>query len=62
MSKDFFIMLRTQRGDKAMPIVDENEEVMFYESEEEAISAMKGHAYAEAFGFEIFELGTGTFG
>ena len=31
MSKDFFIMLHTQRGDKAMPIVDENEEVMIYQ-------------------------------
>jgi hypothetical protein len=30
MSKDFFIMLRN--GDKAMPIVDENEDVMLYES------------------------------
>lgn len=30
MSKNFFIMLRN--GDKAMSIVDENEEVMLYES------------------------------
>jgi hypothetical protein len=57
MSKDFFIMLRN--GDKAMPIVDENEEVMLYESKLEAIEAMKGHIYAEAYGYEIFELGTG---
>lgn len=62
MSKDFFIMLHSQSGDKVLPIVDENENVVLYESEEEAINAMKGHLYAESFGFEVFELGTGTFG
>jgi hypothetical protein len=30
-----------------------------YESKLEAIEAMKGHIYAEAYGYEIFELGTG---
>lgn len=59
MSKDFFVMLYKQNGDGAMPIVDENEDVMFYESEDEAIEAMTGHMSAEAFGYEIFKLGTG---
>lgn len=60
MLKLFFIMLYSQNGTKVFPIIDENDDPMLYESEEEAEEAMSGHPYAEAFGYEIFELGTGT--
>ena len=59
MRDKFFIMLYSQKGDKAMPIVDENDDVIFFGSMKEAVKAMKGNMYAEAFGFEVFELGTG---
>lgn len=59
MDKPFFIMLLNQRGTCAMPIVDEEGDVMFYASHDEAKEAMRGHVYAEAFGFEVFEMGNG---
>lgn len=42
-----------------MPIVDDNDDVVLYETEQAAREAMMGHVYAQAFGFEIFERGTG---
>ena len=62
VTKDFFIMLYNQKGDRAMPITDEDDNVVFFESLEAAKEAMKNNPYAEAFGFEIFELGTGEIG
>jgi len=60
MDKPFFIMLNHQKRDFSFPIVDDNEEVMFFSTVDEAREVMKGHLFAEAFGFEIFERGTGN--
>ena len=64
MDKPFFIMMYNQKGTVAMPITDSDndDQVAFYATEEEALDAMDGHIYAEAFGFEIFEMGTGVSG
>ena len=62
MGKPYFIMLWLQNGEGGMPIVDENDNVMFYASEKEAQDDMKDHSYAQAYGFAIFEMGTGVSG
>lgn len=62
MDKPFFIMMYTQHGNNATPIlkpgVEEN--VAFYKTEEEAREIADKHPFANAFGYEIFEMGTGA--
>jgi hypothetical protein len=60
MSKDYFIMLNSHDGESIMPITDDEDDVQLYETEEDAIEAMRGHPYAEAYGFEIFKRGDGN--
>ena len=59
MEKPFFLMMFTQRGDHASPAVDDDGEVMFWHTKGEADEAMRGHIYAEAFGYEVHEIGAG---
>lgn len=56
---NFFVMINSQNRKFIMPIVDDNDDVVLYETEQAAREAMMGHVYAQAFGFEIFERGTG---
>lgn len=55
--KTFFIMLYNQRGDYADPIVNSDGEVVFWSTKNEAENAMRGHIYADDFGYEVHELG-----
>jgi hypothetical protein len=59
MSKDFFIMMYNQK-EGAIPIIDENQNVVFFETEEEARKAVKDHYFCQQLGYEIFELGMGS--
>lgn len=59
MKKPFFVMIYNQKGTHASPLIDERDEVVFFASTEEALEEMKDHIYAQAMGFEIFEMGTG---
>lgn len=52
----FFVMMYNQKGNTAMPIVNEDDEVMFYETEEIAREKMKNHPFASRFGYEIYEI------
>lgn len=42
-----------------LPLVDENENIAWFETEEEASNVASENPLGEAFGFEIFELGRG---
>ena len=63
MDRPFFIMMYSQNGKVAMPIIktDEhgNENVAFFGSEGEARSTAEDHEFCKAFGYEIFEMGMG---
>lgn len=61
MEKPYFVMIYSQSGNIAMPIMDEDhEEVYFWKTEEEARESMEKHTFAKTFGYEIFEMGTGN--
>lgn len=59
MDKPFFVMLNWQNGRGAMPLVEDNDDVAFYATLEEAREAAENHDACRAFGYEIFERGTG---
>ncbi len=54
----FFAMMYSQNGTTAMPIVtgEDGEEVMFWETEEAVHKHLKDHTFAQALGYEIFEI------
>ena len=57
---NFFVMINSQSGNCIMPIVADDEEVMLFDTEEDAIDCADDNLYAKAFGYEIFERGMGT--
>lgn len=54
----FFVMLHHPNGG-ALPMVDDNEDVVFYDSKTHAISDAKANPLGGNYGFEIFEIGYG---
>jgi hypothetical protein len=52
-------MMYTQDGKLAMPITEENENVKFFASAQEARVCAFDHIYCKAFGFEIFNMNEG---
>lgn len=59
MPKDFFVMLNCQHGG-ATPMMGDDDEVAFYESEAAARVDADQNPLGEHFGYEVFELGTGA--
>lgn len=59
MKNRFFIMMSSQNGDYVLPIVDDDEEVMLFETEEDARRCGDDHSFCQAFGYEVFERGAG---
>jgi hypothetical protein len=64
MDKPFFIMLYNQKHTVAFPMTIGGEEInyddpIFFSTIEEARECAKDHAMAQAFGYEIFEIGMG---
>jgi len=59
MKNRFFIMMSSQNGDYVLPIVGEDEEVMLFETQEDAEDCATDHSFCQAFGYEVFERGTG---
>lgn len=57
MNKPYFVMMYNQGGESAVPLVDEDGDVMFWPSHEEAHEAGVNHYFASAFGFEVHEMG-----
>lgn len=61
MDKPFFVMMYSQNGNIAMPIMAdmEMEEVAFFSTEQAARAMADDHGFASKFGYEIFEMGEG---
>jgi len=60
MKKRFFIMIYSQDGESALPMVEgDGNDVKFFDSKEDARIAGSEQICAQAFGFEIFEMGQG---
>ena len=53
----WFVMMYSQSGDYVMPLVDD-EEVMLWDTEGEANDAARQNEYANAFGFQAYEVGS----
>ena len=53
----WFVMMYSQNGGYVMPLVDDDQEVMLWDTEGAANDAAKGNAYANAFGFQSYEVG-----
>lgn len=58
MKKPYFIMLYNPSGEGASPMTDDEDfdEVAFFETEEEALDAGNKSKYAQAVGYEIFNM------
>lgn len=54
-----FVMMYSQDGNHAMPIVDGRGDVCLYITATDARNAIKDHPFAKAFGFEVFCMGNG---
>jgi hypothetical protein len=50
----FFVMIRHQKG-HPMPLVDENEDVMLFDTRDEAALAADKTLMGPVFGYEIYE-------
>jgi hypothetical protein len=59
MSGDFFVILNSQQGDFAAPLVDEDGDMVMFKSIKEAYFAAEDSLAGHLFGFEVFERGMG---
>ncbi len=53
----WFVMMYSQKGDHVMPLVDDNDDPMLWETEGAANDAARENPYANAFGFQAYEVG-----
>ena len=53
----WFVMMYSQSGEHVMPLVDENDDPMLWDTEGAANDAAKDNPYANAFGFQAYEVG-----
>ena len=54
-----FVMMYSQSGSHAMPILDGNGEVELFITVSDAHASMQNHPYAQSFGYEVFCMGEG---
>ena len=53
----WFVMMYSQKGNCVLPLVDDDDEVMLWDTESAAYTAAKDNPYAYAFGFKAYEVG-----
>jgi hypothetical protein len=53
----WFVMMYSQSGAYVMPLVDDDQEVMLWDTEGVANDAARDNNYANAFGFQAYEVG-----
>ena len=53
----WFVMMYSQSGEHVMPLVNEFDETELWETEGAANDAAKDNPYANAFGFQAYEVG-----
>jgi hypothetical protein len=58
IDKPYFVLLNHQNG-KVIPMMEDDENMAFFESEIEACECASKNPLGETFGFEVFELGGG---
>ena len=57
--KDFFIIENTQRRELILSIVDGNDNILLFDTFKEAKMVAEDQSLCQAFGYEIFQRGTG---
>ena len=53
----WFVMMYSQDGNYVMSLVDDDQEVMLWDTEGGANDAARDNNYANAFGFQAYEVG-----
>lgn len=53
----FFVMVYSQDGNMVFPLLDDNDDVTLWDSEEQASTSAKRNPYADAFGFTVHRVG-----
>lgn len=59
LEKPYFVMLYNQKGDRVVPLTDDNGEVRMFADEDDAYKTANVTFYGSNFGFDIFEMGNG---
>lgn len=53
----WFVMAYSQSGEHIVPLVDDNNDPMLWDTEGAANDAASDNAFAHAFGFQAYEVG-----
>jgi len=53
----WFVMMYSQSGEHVMPLVDENDDPILWDTEGAANDEARSHPFANAFGFQAYEVG-----
>ena len=53
----WFVMMYSQDGGRVMPLLDDDDCVRLWETEAEANAVARKNPYANAFGFQAYEVG-----
>jgi len=57
MNKPYFVMLRHPNGEYILPLVDDNNEMVQFSTEEDALNGAESSSLGSEVGFEAFKLG-----
>ena len=53
----WFVMMYSQSGEHVLPLVDDDDNPMLWETEGAANDAARDNIFANAFGFQAYEVG-----
>ena len=53
----WFVMMWTPSGNNVIPLVDDDDNPMLWETEDSAYDAAMENDFANAFGFHVYEVG-----
>lgn len=59
-TRPYFVMIHSQSGDRVLPLVDSEGEVVMFGSTAEAADAAEQNPMACAFGWDVFMVGGGS--
>lgn len=60
MKANYFVILNCQKHANVDALLDDNDELMLFSTEADARKAALSSVFGEWFGYEIFQLGTGS--
>jgi hypothetical protein len=61
IEKAYFVILSHQKQEIFLPMLDENDILALFKTENDAINAGNENPLGKHFGFEVFELGYGAY-